>query len=244
MASTKNVNQLQEAVNNFLNSKEQAEFVRTLSGYRSGGTIHEFAYSLKILLDTPAKRHLATLLRRVIPKQDLPVYDQLKRLGRNERQQRMPASNSNMSNGLRNRSLSRSTGNLYKTSSTMSMPATLTKQHYGTLPARTVNTVIRRQQSVPQDLNKIHNGGPGASTWESCVVAPRTKRIHLEQPSNHKESLGFSIRGGAEHGIGIYVSYVDVDSLAERHRLVPGDQILSVNGVPFQKIFHEEAAKV
>ena len=63
-------------------------------------------------------------------------------------------------------------------------------------------------------------------------------------PGGGKKTLGFSIRGGAEHGIGIYVSYVDISSVAERHGLRPGDHILGVNGVSFQRIPHDQAAQV
>ncbi|NWW54451.1 WHRN protein, partial [Pedionomus torquatus] len=56
--------------------------------------------------------------------------------------------------------------------------------------------------------------------------------------------LGFSIRGGAEHGVGIYVSLVEPGSLAEREGLRVGDQILGVNGKSLDGVTHAEAVKV
>ena len=57
-------------------------------------------------------------------------------------------------------------------------------------------------------------------------------------------SLGFSIRGGREHNLGIYVSHVDSLSLAERCGLLVGDQIIDVNGISFESITHSSAVLV
>ncbi|NXK32215.1 WHRN protein, partial [Piprites chloris] len=62
--------------------------------------------------------------------------------------------------------------------------------------------------------------------------------------SKAHEGLGFSIRGGAEHGVGIYVSLVEPGSLAEREGLRVGDQILGVNGKSLDRVTHAEAVKV
>uniref|UniRef100_A0A8C7LB24 Whirlin n=1 Tax=Oncorhynchus kisutch TaxID=8019 RepID=A0A8C7LB24_ONCKI len=58
------------------------------------------------------------------------------------------------------------------------------------------------------------------------------------------EGLGFSIRGGSEHGVGIYVSLVEPGSLAEKEGLRIGDQIMKVNNTVFDKVTHAEAVKV
>uniref|UniRef100_A0A3Q2WPN1 Whirlin n=1 Tax=Haplochromis burtoni TaxID=8153 RepID=A0A3Q2WPN1_HAPBU len=58
------------------------------------------------------------------------------------------------------------------------------------------------------------------------------------------EGLGFSIRGGSEHGVGIYVSLVEPGSLAEKEGLRVGDQIMKVNDKVFDKVTHAEAVKV
>uniref|UniRef100_A0A3Q4BB13 Whirlin n=1 Tax=Mola mola TaxID=94237 RepID=A0A3Q4BB13_MOLML len=58
------------------------------------------------------------------------------------------------------------------------------------------------------------------------------------------EGLGFSIRGGSEHGVGIYVSLVEPGSLAEKQGLRIGDQIMKVNDKVFEKVTHGEAVKV
>ncbi|XP_062568351.1 uncharacterized protein LOC134230537 [Saccostrea cucullata] len=56
----------------------------------------------------------------------------------------------------------------------------------------------------------------------------REVTLHRDSPS---QNLGFSIRGGSEHGLGVYVSEVTPESLAAEAGLEFGDKILSVNGV-------------
>ncbi|NWY53062.1 WHRN protein, partial [Chionis minor] len=77
---------------------------------------------------------------------------------------------------------------------------------------------------------------PPAAPGELRQVTLRRSKAH--------EGLGFSIRGGAEHGVGIYVSLVEPGSLAEREGLRVGDQILGVNGKSLDRVTHAEAVKV
>ncbi|XP_060069538.1 uncharacterized protein LOC132549609 [Ylistrum balloti] len=69
------------------------------------------------------------------------------------------------------------------------------------------------------------------------------RRLTLSISGRHKE-LGFNIRGGMEYGIGIYISKVDKGSIAERHGVRVGDQILEVNGISFSNISHLNAVDV
>ncbi|XP_024061831.1 whirlin isoform X2 [Terrapene carolina triunguis] len=68
------------------------------------------------------------------------------------------------------------------------------------------------------------------------------RRVSLKRNKTH-EGLGFSIRGGAEHGVGIYVSLVEPGSLAEKEGLRVGDQILRVNDKSLDRVTHAEAVK-
>ncbi|XP_058999513.1 whirlin isoform X3 [Mustela lutreola] len=80
-------------------------------------------------------------------------------------------------------------------------------------------------------------GGPdGAGPGEVRLVSLRRAKAH--------EGLGFSIRGGSEHGVGIYVSLVEPGSLAEKEGLRVGDQILRVNDKSLARVTHAEAVKV
>uniref|UniRef100_A0A667XAP1 Whirlin n=1 Tax=Myripristis murdjan TaxID=586833 RepID=A0A667XAP1_9TELE len=69
------------------------------------------------------------------------------------------------------------------------------------------------------------------------------RQVTLTRTKSH-EGLGFSIRGGSEHGVGIYVSLVEPGSSAEREGLRVGDQIVTVNDMMFDRVTHVEAVKV
>ncbi|KPP62434.1 hypothetical protein Z043_119385, partial [Scleropages formosus] len=56
--------------------------------------------------------------------------------------------------------------------------------------------------------------------------------------------LGFSVRGGSEHGLGIFVSRVEDLSPAGRVDLRVGDQLVEVNGVPLDGVTMSGAVKV
>ena len=57
-------------------------------------------------------------------------------------------------------------------------------------------------------------------------------------------SLGFSIRGGTEHGLGIFVSSVDEGSSAVRSGLQVGDELLSANDVSLHGVTHPSAVRI
>uniref|UniRef100_A0AAY3ZVG8 PDZ domain-containing protein n=1 Tax=Denticeps clupeoides TaxID=299321 RepID=A0AAY3ZVG8_9TELE len=56
--------------------------------------------------------------------------------------------------------------------------------------------------------------------------------------------LGFSVRGGSEHGLGIFVSKVEDDSSAEQAGLLVGDKLVEVNGISLESITMSSAVKV
>ncbi|XP_076764201.1 whirlin protein dyschronic isoform X3 [Xylocopa sonorina] len=70
----------------------------------------------------------------------------------------------------------------------------------------------------------------------------RTRKVELcIEPG---QSLGLMIRGGLEYGLGIYVTGVDKDSVADRAGLLVGDQIIEVNGQSFEEATHDEAVEI
>ncbi|XP_068771021.1 whirlin isoform X2 [Struthio camelus] len=83
---------------------------------------------------------------------------------------------------------------------------------------------------------------PGRPPPAPAAPAGQLRQVTLRRSKAH-EGLGFSIRGGAEHGVGIYVSLVEPGSLAEREGLRVGDQILGVNGKSLDRVTHAEAVK-
>ncbi|KAK6183829.1 hypothetical protein SNE40_006422 [Patella caerulea] len=54
------------------------------------------------------------------------------------------------------------------------------------------------------------------------------------------ESLGFAVRGGFEHGVGVFVSDVQPNSQANKRGLKIGDEIVRVNGFTISEAIHED----
>lgn len=69
-------------------------------------------------------------------------------------------------------------------------------------------------------------------------------RVFIHARDENYDGFGFNIRGGAEYGLGVYVSSVDEGSPAEIHGLQVGDMVVEANDISFMKISHKEAAKV
>ncbi|XP_018428472.1 PREDICTED: whirlin isoform X2 [Nanorana parkeri] len=82
----------------------------------------------------------------------------------------------------------------------------------------------------------------GSSGYNSVLGDGEVHQVLLKRNKN-QEGLGFSIRGGVEHGTGIYVSLVEPGSLAEEEGLRVGDQILKANGRSLDSVSHSEAVK-
>lgn len=71
----------------------------------------------------------------------------------------------------------------------------------------------------------------------------KTQKVLLLR--RHQEiGFGFSIRGGIEHGTGIFVSNINRYSDAHSQGVQVGDQILKANNRSFSGISHEEAVTV
>ncbi len=54
-------------------------------------------------------------------------------------------------------------------------------------------------------------------------------------------SLGLRIRGGIEQGLGVFISHVEANSVADLNGLKVCDQIIDVNGQKFARISHQDA---
>lgn len=76
----------------------------------------------------------------------------------------------------------------------------------------------------------------------SKEAAKHLHTVWLERKG--RQPLGFSIRGGKEMGLGIYVSEVDLQSPSDHAGLNVGDQIIEVNGINFEWLSHSSAVRV
>ncbi len=76
----------------------------------------------------------------------------------------------------------------------------------------------------------------------SLTLKEGIKKVEVKRDANGE--WGFSIRGGSEHGLGIFVSWIEPGSHAEKSGLQVGDQILKANDTNFNSINHYDAVTV
>ena len=111
---------------------------------------------------------------------------------------------------------------------------------------------IRDTYVKPSDFNRFNelavNYNLAASLsrkkkdQDKASTTSGVQKVEVKRDSNGE--WGFSIRGGSEHGIGIFVSWVDPGSSAEKNGLQIGDQILKANDTSFEEISHYDAIQV
>ncbi|XP_025056983.1 PDZ domain-containing protein 7 [Alligator sinensis] len=92
--------------------------------------------------------------------------------------------------------------------------------------------------SSPMGRVILINSPIEANSDESDII----NAITVEKSADGK--LGFSVRGGSEHGLGIFVSKVEDGSAAELAGLCVGDKITEVNSISLESITMGSAVKV
>ncbi|XP_055976835.1 PDZ domain-containing protein 7 [Sorex fumeus] len=122
--------------------------------------------------------------------------------------------------------------------------SSLSLSSHGHLPGDSVGSatryLLRKQQrllngpprgiraSSPMGRVILINSPIEANSDESDVI----HAVRVEKSPGGR--LGFSVRGGSEHGLGIFVSKVEEGSSAERAGLCVGDKITEVNGLSLE----------
>ncbi|XP_017576946.1 PDZ domain-containing protein 7a isoform X1 [Pygocentrus nattereri] len=107
--------------------------------------------------------------------------------------------------------------------------------------------------TLPRYLHKKRQKGVRSSSPMGRVIlinAPvdggdDSEDIHTITVDKSEDGrLGFSVRGGSEHGLGIFVSKVEDNSSAEFAGLCVGDKLVEVNGISLESITMSSAVKV
>ena len=118
-------------------------------------------------------------------------------------------------------------------------------------PKRKLLIPIRDAYVKPSDLSKFNQlvqaHGLAISHRQKMKAEEKghtdgIRKVEVKRDADGQ--WGFSIRGGSEHGIGIFVSWIEPGSNAEKSGLKIGDQILKVNDINFDKINHYDAVTV
>lgn len=215
-----NVKKLHNALNLLLNDFEREQFIHCLNVYHSKRNVYDLVQTLKVILNAPSKRQLLPMLRLVIPRSDQLLFDQYTSEG------------------------------LYLKSDLGASNGTPEPSREVANASPTLATVYPSQAALRGSPDTASTSSDGGTT-----LVPLLGSRFLHEPpgelrqvtlKRHKsnEGLGFSIRGGSEHGVGIYVSLVEPGSLAEKEGLRVGDQIMKVNDKVFENVTHAEAVKV
>ncbi|XP_054600678.2 whirlin isoform X2 [Nothobranchius furzeri] len=222
-----NVRKLHNALNLLLNDFEREQFIHCLNVYHSKRNVYDLVQTLNVILNAPSKRQLLPMLRLVIPRSDQLLFEQY------------------TSEGLYLKS------DLVASNGSADPPP-------GDLPSASPTPSGHLSPNNPPEFQVALRGSPDSFSTSSDGTAPLVPllgRNFIHEPpgelrqvtmKRHKsnEGLGFSIRGGSEHGVGIYVSLVEPGSLAEKQGLRIGDQIMKVNEKVFEKVTHADAVKV
>ncbi|CAL8297399.1 unnamed protein product [Gadus morhua 'NCC'] len=239
-----NVRRLHRALNLLLSDPERERFIHCLNVYHAKRNVCDLVHTLRVILDTDTKRQLLPMLRLVIPRSDQLLFDQY------------------TSEGLY---LKTDLGLFQSNSPTNNIEALLESAGRGDNAGLLEHPDAQCGGSgCPDGFSTAVDGtAPGASPETAPGTATGTapggqtlgssffldspfgeiRQVSLRRSKSH-EGLGFSIRGGSEHGVGIYVSLVEPGSSAEREGLRIGDQIVAVNDVVFDRVTHIDAVKV
>ncbi|XP_075691518.1 whirlin [Rhinoderma darwinii] len=259
-----NVRRLHGALNRLLSDPEREQLLHCLRLYHSRRNVFDLVRTLRLILRPPDQRQLFPMLRLVIPRSDQLLFDQYTSEGLYIKD--LTTGSSGFSGILCDGVLAFSTpisgtapaftSPLPSTNPDFSIPVTGTAASFsnsrqetspafspsvpGTAPAfsnQSLSSSLVAGASYPRAPTAFSHQGATAAGSKSEVRQVILKR------SKNQEGLGFSIRGGVEHGIGIYVSLVEPGSLAEAEGLRVGDQIIKANGRSLDRVTHSEAVK-
>lgn len=92
----------------------------------------------------------------------------------------------------------------------------------------------RRKKTKGKAKDGVKMGSP--------LQHPGAVMVDIKRDS--KGETGFTVRGGSESGIGVFVSWINPGSSADKSGLQVGDQILKINETSFESISHYDAIEV
>ncbi|XP_053381270.1 whirlin-like [Mercenaria mercenaria] len=240
MTMSASVRRLQDAINMHLDMSEKRDFVDILNDFHVNRDIAKFVKSLKILLDTPAKTQLFALIKKVIPKADVDDFEHCLRV-KGKRFDTMPAKQPKHQR-------SRPPLTAAATQSRPPLTAAGTQSHLtGKKHKKRKNGKDKDENQSDSSKNTYTENSLDTSKYLIGSVKSKgsdIKRIEIPESGGGNGGFGFSIRGGAEYGIGIYVSMVDKAGMAEKKGLMPGDLLMEVNNISFNNISHSDAAEI
>ncbi|KAG8447931.1 hypothetical protein GDO86_015154 [Hymenochirus boettgeri] len=240
-----NVRRLHGALNQLLTDQEREQLLHCLRLYHSRRNVCDLVRTLRLILRPQDQRQLFPMLRLVIPRSDQLLFDQYTSEGLYLKDLPLGSTVYNAEKMLGYSPQLSGTATLFSTPVPGTAPA-LSPPIPGAAPTYKPPVTGISSPFNPSILET--SVIPGAETPQglnnspSRVTPTEIRQVTLKRNRNH-EGLGFSIRGGVEHGTGIYVSLVEPGSLADQEGLKVGDQILKANGRSLDRVSHAEAVK-
>ena len=228
-----------------LNEKERRQFIVILSEFQARRNRKNFVVSLRRLLVTPKKQEVVPYLIGILPVRErehflnlwmqTSQYNSFYSLDENRvsKTTRSPAriayDNVYNSYPVRQRGQGRFDRN---------RPLHRFTPSYGKVKSSPTHRPLSNLSK-----NRLSLSLPSLRSASQLDQHFKTHQISLKRDSKSR-GFGFSIRGGAELGLGIFVSSVDEGSVADRKNLSVGDQIIKLNEHNFQNIDSSLAIKV
>ena len=84
-----------------------------------------------------------------------------------------------------------------------------------------------------------------SSSLRTRSSSPSTlEKIFITLRKDGSNGLGFTLRGGIEHGLGHFISAVEQGSVAWKQGLKPGDQIVTISGLALVGATHKEVVSL
>nr|XP_023445910.2 whirlin isoform X5 [Dasypus novemcinctus] len=235
-----NVRQLHQALTALLSEAEREQFTHCLNAYHARRNVFDLVRTLRVLLDSPVKRRLLPMLRLVIPRSDQLLFDQYTAEGLYlpaTAPYRQPAWGGPDGAGpgevrlvsLRRAKAHEGLGFSIRGGSEHGVGIYVSLVEPGSLAEK-------EGLRVGDQILRVND--------KSLARVTHAEAVKVNLVLGDGRSLGLTIRGGAEYGLGIYITGVDPGSEAESSGLKVGDQILGVNGQSFLTILHDEAVRL
>lgn len=222
------VAQLHRSLLESLNEKDRANFAKILDYYQRSKNIHRLVESLNGICRTPQQREdIYPLLRAFIPRKDRERFDY---------ECTRPRSAYGRHYTYSKRQLPK-----YYNHTTRSLPEDVSNYRWNT-PSSLCSASGRETPVRPS--SRIFEPTQNRAKGKKEKKTSNTKVVLLERDQDGGESFGFSIRGGAEYNVGLFVSSIDEGSVAESAGLCCGDQIMEANRIDFNNLSHQQAVGV
>ncbi|KAK2902624.1 whirlin isoform X2 [Channa argus] len=220
-ALSANVQKLHSALYLLLSDLEREQFIHCLNVYHAKRNVFDLVQTLKVILNTSGKRQLLPMLRLVIPRSDQLLFDQYTSEGLYLKTDMISSNGGAEDFGDEG--------------------DTTLQKYVSSIHEQPVISDFADGFTAASELSSLAPPEPSSNLEGS--IRGEVRKVTLIRCRSH-EGLGFSIRGGSEHGMGIYVSLVEPGSSAEKEGLTIGDRIMTVNDKSLNNVSHTDAVKV